>query len=439
MRPVFALLHRWLGLLIAAFLFFSGVTGAVISWDHELDGWLNPQLIAARRDGQPLPSLALAQQIEARHAHVQVTWIPLAPEAGHSLVFGVEPRRNPATARLHEASFNQVFIDPASGAELGRREWGAAWPITRETFVSFLYKLHYSLHLPELWGIDRWGLWLLGGIALIWTFDCFIGFYLTLPARGRRQTSAEDSLAADASDRAQSASTFWQRWLPAWRVRWRGGSYKVNFDLHRAGGLWTWGVLFTVAFTAVSMNLHFEVFRPVISLLSDVTPSPFAQRAPNNQHEPIEARLGFAEILSLANVEAQRRGWREPAGAAHYVREYGIYEIAFFRPEDGHGAGGVGHRELYLDAQDGRLLGDREPWKGSAADIFMQAQFPLHSGRILGLPGRILISAMGLVVAMLSITGVVIWWRKRSARLRAAARGARGPESVRPASVAAAE
>jgi uncharacterized iron-regulated membrane protein len=50
----------------------------------------------------------------------------------------------------------------------------------------------------------------------------------------------------------------------------------------------------------------------------------------------------------------------------------------------------------------------------------VQAQFPLHSGRILGLPGRVLISAMGLVVAGLSLTGLVIWWRKRRA-----ARGAR--------------
>jgi len=42
----------------------------------------------------------------------------------------------------------------------------------------------------------------------------------------------------------------------------------------------------------------------------------------------------------------------------------------------------------------------------------------MHSGRILGLPGRILISAMGLVVAALSVTGVVIWWRKRRARVK---------------------
>ena len=56
------------------------------------------------------------------------------------------------------------------------------------------------------------------------------------------------------------------------------------------------------------------------------------------------------------------------------------------------------------------------PGTGSAGDIFLQSQFPLHSGRIIGLPGRILISAMGLMVAMLSATGLIIWLRKRRAR-----------------------
>ena len=101
----------------------------------------------------------------------------------------------------------------------------------------------------------------------------------------------------------------------------------------------------------------------------------------------------------------------------------------FFAPGDDHGAAGVGPPYLYFDGGDGRFLGDRVPWQGTAADIFVQAQFPLHSGRILGLPGRILISLMGIVVAALSVTGVVIWARKRRARLAAARRG------VPPASI----
>src|SRR3546814_17840536 len=75
---------------------------------------------------------------------------------------------------------------------------------------------------------------------------------------------------------------------------------------------------------------------------------------------------------------------------------------------------------MYFDGKDGRYLGEYLPWKGTAADIFAQLQFPLHSGRVLGLTGRIIMSLMGLVVAALSITGIVIWARKRRARLHSA-------------------
>jgi uncharacterized iron-regulated membrane protein len=59
----------------------------------------------------------------------------------------------------------------------------------------------------------------------------------------------------------------------------------------------------------------------------------------------------------------------------------------------------------------------------------MQAQFSLHSGRIFGLPGRILVSFMGVMVALLSATGLVIWFKKLMARRSAAQR----VKTVRPA------
>lgn len=417
MRAFATLLHRYAGLLIAAFLFVSGLTGAIISWDHELDDLLNPQLMEAKSGGPAIASLELAAQIEARHPQVHVTYVPLAPEEpGKSLSFGVSPRVDPQTDRLYEPGFNQVFVDPASGEELGQREWGAVWPITKETFVSFLYVLHYSLHVPEMWGSDRWGIWLLGIIAIIWTLDCFTGFYLTLPPKKRSRSIDADQ------DGNGTARSWWQRWKPAWLVRWRAGATKLNFDLHRAFSLWTWGLLFIVAFTAFSLNLYSEVFYPLMSKVSQVTPTPFDLRAPNDKHDPITPSVSYAQVIADARKAADHRGWTEPVGSAYYVPEWGIYGVEFYNQGDGHGTGGVGHRQLYFDGGDGRILGDFQPWRGTVADLFVQAQFPLHSGRILGVPGRILISLLGLVVAMLSVTGVVIWLKKRSARVRAARR-----------------
>jgi len=413
MRPFLTLLHRWIGLATAAFLFVAGATGAVISWDHELDDWLNPDLTHANSSGPTRPSLELAAEAEARDPRAWATYIPLATEPGKSLTLFVEPRVNPETGRLYDLGYNQVFLDPVTGAELGRREWGRAWPITTETLVSFLYKLHYSLHIPTLWANDRLGYWLMGAVALLWTLDCFVGLYLTLPPRRARRVDQAPAV------QRQLARGFLSRWAPAWKIKNFGSAYRINFDIHRAFGLWTWTLLLVLAFTAVSLNLYREIFYPLMSIISRVTPTPFDERALAPPDVPIAPRIPMAEAIALGQAEAGRRGWAEPPGAVFYAARYGIYNLRFFRAGNEHGAAGVGPAELYLDGADGRLLGHRQPWKGTAADIFVQAQFPLHSGRILGLPGRILISAMGLVIAALSVTGVIIWWKKRAARLAA--------------------
>ena len=427
MRSFFTLVHRYLGLSIAVFLIISGLTGAIISWDHELDEWLNPHLLKTDSRGAYIPSTELVSKIERQYPEVQVTYFENSAEPGHALYFWAEPRVNPETSELYQPGLNQIYMDPVSGEILGTREWGSFWPLSRETFVSFLYEFHYSLHIPDFWGI-----WLLGIIALIWTLDCFVGFYLTLPKK--KQAASGNSANVSASDAEQMEEahekSFWQRWKPAWKIRWRGGSTKLNFDIHRAFGLWPWILLLIIAFTAFSLNLYREVFYPVMSLVSDVTPTPIDERQATAANKPIAPQATFADIMRVAREEADRRGWNKPIGSMWYAREFGVYRAEFYLPEEGHGAGGVGHNALFFDSGDGRLLGDWQPWQGTAADLFVQAQFPLHSGRILGLPGRILISVMGVVVATLSFTGIVIWWKKRRARQRSQARRKYGRSST---------
>jgi hypothetical protein len=53
-----------------------------------------------------------------------VSYIPLHAEPGKSIGFGISGRVDPATKLLVEPGFNQVFVDPVSGAELGKREMG---------------------------------------------------------------------------------------------------------------------------------------------------------------------------------------------------------------------------------------------------------------------------------------------------------------------------
>jgi uncharacterized iron-regulated membrane protein len=379
--------HRVAGFFLAAFLFISGITGAIISWDHELDEWLNPHLFEAQGEGNPRSPLALAEQVETTDPRLLLTWVPLAVEPGHNVGFSVKPRVDSATGKPFELDFNQIALDPVSGEVRGKRMWGDI-SLSPENLLPFLYKLHYSMHIPEVFGIEL-GILFMGILAIVWTIDCFIALWISFP----------------------KAST----WSKSFSFRWRQGGYKLNFDLHRSGGVWVWGLLLILAVTAISMNLNREVVRPFVSIFSTLTPSPFAG-TPSPLDQPIEPAVNRDAILKLAVAEARKRGWQVPAGSIFYDPEFGIYGVAFFEPGHEHGDGGLGNPVLYFDGKDGSSAGASVPGVGSAGDIFMQAQFPLHSGRILGLPGRIFISILGLIVAMLSVTGVVIWLKKRFAQ-----------------------
>ena len=126
MRPLLVVLHRWFGLGVAVFLFIAGATGALISWDHELDAALNPHLFDARSGVQPqLPGTELATMVEAADPRVRVTYVMTEVEPGHASQMMVEPRVNPATGQPYALGFNQLAVDPANGQIQGRRMWGA--------------------------------------------------------------------------------------------------------------------------------------------------------------------------------------------------------------------------------------------------------------------------------------------------------------------------
>jgi len=330
--------------------------------------------------------------------------------------------------------YNQAFIDPASGDIVGKRYWGRI-SLDSENLLPFLYKLHYSMHIPAFAHIDSWGVWFMGIVGIVWLFDSFVGFYLTLPSRSRRSAIAAagglgGTMPSLDESTADSARRSWlQRWKPAWQIKRGASTYRFNLDLHRAFGLWLWAMLIIIAFTSISMNLGNEVVRPILNSISKLTPDAFDDRMPTALNKPIVADVSFATAIETAKAEAARRGWDEPAGGAYYGLHYGLYAIMFHEPGGEHGSSGLGVKMLFVDGKSGALSGGRVPLEGTGADVFMQLQFPLHSGRIAGVPGRVLLSVMGLVVAMLSITGIVIWFKKRQARTAAAWRSRQAKEA----------
>ena len=55
--------------------------------------------------------------------------------------------------------------------------------MAHENLMPFLYRIHRQLALP-----GKLGTWILGTVALVWTLDCFVGFFLTLPVGSRHRS-----------------------------------------------------------------------------------------------------------------------------------------------------------------------------------------------------------------------------------------------------------
>lgn len=389
-RRVWVRLHRGLGLATAVFLFVAGLSGAVIAWDRPLDAALNPAFYRASTTGPALSAFEIARRVEAADPRIQVTYLPLEAAPGATLQMRVAPRVDLATGRPYVLGFDELAADPATGIVQARRQWGA-FSLSRLNLIPFVYKLHYTLHLPRVAGFDA-GTWLMGSVALMWFLDGLVALGLSFPSL--------------------------KSWRKSFAFRIGRGGYALTFDLHRSGGVWLWALLVVVACTSVSMNLGKTVVRPLVAWFSPLAPVPLERAEFRIEAGTQRAPLAREQVVAQALRDARARGVTAPVGAVYRVPGKDACAVGFFAPGNARGDTGLGNAWLYYNASTGRLVDTVIPGRGSAGDIFLQAQFPLHSGRIFGTAGRIAITLLGLAIATLSATGVMIWARKRAARRR---------------------
>ena len=138
----------------------------------------------------------------------------------------------------------------------------------------------------------------------------------------------------------------------------------------------------------------------------------------------VKPKLGWHAALAtgehLMAVEAARRGFRiVTPSALSYSLETGRYTYEVQSSRD---LSGEYHArtDVTFDGNTGAFASLDLPGLERTGDLADAWLFALHRADVLGTPYRVLVFAIGLFVAMLSITGVYIWWKKRRARMRAA-------------------
>ena len=391
-RSLWVWVHRYVGLAMALFLVIVGLTGSLLAFYPELQRMANPHWFVDADPSRRLAPGELAARIEATEPQIRVRRVEVQSFEGATRVW-ISPKTNLATGEPFELSYDYLVVDPVTGDIFDRRRWAAISQTWRQ-IMDFIYELHYSLSL------GMFGVWVLGIVALVWTFDNFIGAYLTFP-KGKGRLG------------------FWSRWKKAWQIKRGAGIYRLNFDMHRAGGLWVWAMLLIFAWSSVYMNLWDTVYTWTTRSVLDFRP-PWVLEVP--APEPLEqSPLGWrdAQVIASQLMEAQAKEhhfridrpitFSFNAESASYTYEVQSSLDINDRPRR-YGA------QVNFDARTGQLnhvLLPRNQYAGNTVSNWLYA---LHMGNVFGLPYRIFVCILGLIITMLSITGVYIWWKKRQAR-----------------------
>lgn len=443
-------IHRYTGLVMVAFLIIAGSTGALLAFYEELDDVFNHQLAysAVQNNLQQspqklaqLPIATLHDKVIDHYPDYKFSSMPTSIEPERNAVFSVDKGRDKASKTQEspqaKAPFQQVYVDAYTGEIVGtrdREQW--AWHNT----MYKVFWLHRELLLGDI------GKLILGVIALVWTLNCFIGFYLTLP---RKAGAGKAKKVTDNANKAASKkrASLIKRWLPAWKIRTKTNAFKLNYDLHHAFGLWLWLMLFIIAWSSVGFNLQ-QVYQPVMHAVVGLEgkeekagkPKEQAQSQINNKNNnetseqnivlKIPKASSIAYLTAQADRIAKENGVKvEQLLGIRWISEDSQWQMRFKTNKDIGKKGGAS--SITVNAVTGKVEKVNFGYQSSAASKVDQWMATLHMGHISQGAGHLLyqlfLVGIGLAVTILSGTGAYLWLKGRKQRLKAAQKTANKP------------
>jgi len=396
-RNFFVWLHRWAGLVMAGFLVLVSLTGSLLAFWSDLEKLICPQLYAKPRPGVAQLDLAtLAERAQALVPQCRVAGVDFF-RPDQVWVSFESHHMDPATFESCNLGFNQLLVDPWTGAELGRRNFGDLSQ-GRVNLLPFIYQFHSTLKLGST------GYSILGGVALLWTIDCFVGFYLTLPV---------------------TITKFWRKWRPSWLIKRRGSFFRLNFDLHRASGLWLWASLFIFAWSSVMLNLS-PVYDRVTGALFDYTwateHSVVAAQHTRGRPPKLDWRAAQQTGARLMAEQAATRGFT--VGRTVSISFVPGENTYYYDARTGRDLSDSNVTALVLDGDIGAFISLRLPTGEHSGNTVTSWLYGLHTAEVFGLSYRIFVGVLGFAITLLSVTGVYIWWKKWRIRKSKAHRSA---------------
>ncbi|ADW70292.1 PepSY-associated TM helix domain-containing protein [Granulicella tundricola] len=345
--------HLWAGVLLSLYVIVIALTGSILVFRSEI---VRAQLPSTLTSYNPSQTASIAQVIAA----VQRTY-PAAHIADLTLPSSISPAFVIAAQNPDHHSF-YLLADPTTATLYPRHR----------TWIDWTYDLHVYLLLGTAHGMQVNGI----GAAILMLL-CITGLVLWWPGL-----------------------KLWTRGL---RISLRHNWRRINFDAHSAIGFWT---LLLVSWWAFS-GIYFAWYKQVAAAVAIVSPirgmaAPIAPPRPtSNQHASLEA------ILQAIHQAA-------PQGHLYSLSDPALTTPTVYALVDLRAPGDFSHRDIIsLSTRDARILTDWHYGQNhTLGDWVLWAMHPIHFGTVWGTPIKILWSLLGVSLAVLTLTGLLMYWNR---------------------------
>lgn len=362
LKKIIGKLHLWLGLSAGLVVLFLGITGCILAFEVEIRNITEPYRNVEVQNSPYLPPAALKKIADKQLVSRQA--------------LGIEyPGSNKAAiASFYDSTHYEIaYLNPYTGQVLKHKNM-------TEDFFRIMVDGHFYLWLPPAIGRP-----IVASATLIFVVMMITGIILWWP---KNKAAAK------------------QRFSIKWSARWR----RKNYDLHNVLGFYiTWIAIF-IALTGLVWGFEW-----------------FAQSAywvtSGGQHlEPHEHPLSDTTTVAAYPNMADHL-WKQHLPTVKPTESIGVYFAAEKTdPVEvviNHQPGTYYNSDYYhYDQNTGKELQAKGAWAGpyskaNIADKIVRMNYDLHTGAVLGLPGKILAFLASLVAASLPVTGFIIWWGRK--------------------------
>ncbi len=360
-RKVWRNVHISFGLVVGLLFVLTGLTGSLLVFYIEIDEWLNPEITFSSTEESWRSYEDMLQALRTAHPTRKHAWRLEVPSSQERMITArfYKPEE---TADISFAPL-MVWVNPHTVEIVSSRLWGT-FPMT------WLYNLHYRLLL------DMTGKTLLTFVGVCILFSLGTGVYLWWPTTRNLRL--------------------------AFTLQTNGSTKRMLYDLHKLNGIYA--LIFLLIVVATGTLLAFPWVEPMVGSISQLYEPPRTDSVSKQASTRISVDQAVA--IGQARFPDARVKWIEtPNGPT------GSYRINLW--QQGEPSRRFPKTNVWIDQYTGYVLSVRDVKHDSAGDTFLRWLHPLHSGQVLGLPGRILVCLSGVIPLVLYVTGFTMWWRRR--------------------------